>query len=146
MPIISPEVKSKARNRKVSALGVCGFIEGVLQVIPVDGNFTAGIIVETVEQQILPRDAFLVADNASIHNEPRLCAILDRKNIVLVKLPAYAYDLNPMGMVFGQAKAIARFTPGFFEDNPFLAILSAFQQIRPFNVRNFYQRSWSIVV
>jgi hypothetical protein len=121
----------------------------VLQVIPVDGNFTADIIVESVEQQILPllpRDVFLVADNASVHNEPRLCAILGRKNIVLVKLPDYAYDLNPMEMVFGQAKAIARFRPGFFEENPFLAILSAFQQIRPFNVRNFYQRSWSIVV
>ena len=43
---------SKARNGKVSALGVCGFIEGVLQVIPVAVNFTADIVVETIEQQI----------------------------------------------------------------------------------------------
>ena len=84
----------------------------MLQVIPVAGNFTSDIVVETIEQQILPllpRNVFLVANNASVHDEPSLCAILRRKNITLVKLPAYAYDLNPIEMVFAQAKAIARY-------------------------------------
>ena len=74
--------KSKAQNGKVSALCVCGFIEGVLHVIPVAGNFTADIVVATIEQQmlpLLPRNVFLVADNASVHDEPRLCAILRKK-------------------------------------------------------------------
>ena len=111
--------KSKARNGKVSALGVCGFIEGVLQVIPVAGNFTADIVIETIEQQLLPllpRNVFLVADNASVHDEPRLCAILRKKNITVITLPAFAYDLNPIEMVFAQAKAIAHHTPGFVEN------------------------------
>ena len=94
-----------------------------------------------------PRNVYLVADNASIHNEARLCRILVRKKkITLVKLPAYAYDLNRIEMVFGQAKALARFTGSrFFTQNPMIAIVNAFEQIRQLNVRNFYQRSWRIV-
>lgn len=147
-PCPSFRQKSKARNQKYSVVGVCGFIEGMLTAIPVEGNCTADIIVEIIENQVLPllpRNVFLVADNASVHNEARLCRILARKNITLVKLPAYAYDLNPIEMIFGQAKALARFTPGFFTQNPMLAIVNAFEQIRQFNVRNFYQRSWRIV-
>ena len=66
--------RAKLGMERFPALGVCGFIEGVLQVIPVAGNFTADIVVETIEQQILPllpRNVFLVADNASVHDEPR---------------------------------------------------------------------------
>ena len=141
--------KSQARIGKFSVLGVCGYIEGVVQVIPIAGNCTADIIMESIEHQILPllpRNVFLVADNASVHNEQRLCAILRRKNITLVKLPAYGYDLNPIEMIFGQAKAIARSTPGFIRQNPLIAIINAFENISPLNVRKFYRRSWRISV
>jgi hypothetical protein len=94
----------------------------------------------------LSYNTFLVADNASVHDQHSLPRILARKNITLVKLPAYSYDLNPMEMVFGNAKAIARFTPGFVSRNPMLAIVSAFEQIRPLSVRRFYQISWTISV
>ena len=68
--------------------------------IPIAVNCTADIIIASIQHQILPllqRNVFLVADNASVHNEQRLCAILRQRNITLiVKLPAYAYDLNPI--------------------------------------------------
>ena len=82
----------------------------------------------------------MVADNASVHDELRLCAILRRKNITLVKLPPYAYDLNPIEMVFAKPKAIARYTPGFPDENALLVIVTAFEQISPLNVRRFYRR------
>ena len=62
------------------------------------------------------------------------------------ELPGYSYDLKPIEMVFGQAKAIARFTPGFLKENTMLAIVSAFEQISPLNVRHFYQRSWRVLL
>ena len=141
--------QSRARAGKFSTLGVCGFNEGDLQAIPVEGNFTADLITDIIENQVLPllpENSYLVVDNASVHNEVALCRILARKNITLVKLPGCSYDLNPIEMVFAQAKAIARFTPEFLKENPMLAIESAFEQIRPLNVRNFYQRSWRVFV
>lgn len=95
---------------------------------------------------LLPQNSYLVADNASIHNEIQIARILSTKNITLVKLPAYSYDLNPIEMVFCHAKAIARYNPGYIRENPLLAIVSAFQKIDPVCVRNFYRRSWNIFV
>ena len=121
----------------------------MIQAIPVAGALTAELVTEIIENQVLPllpRNSFLVADNASVHNEVALCRILARKNITLVKLPAYSYDLNPIEMVFGLVKAIAPFSPGFLRTNPMLAIINAFEQVRPINVRNFYKRSWGVFV
>jgi len=130
-------------------LAVCGFTEGVIQAIPVAGTLTAELVTEIIENQVLPllpRNSFLVADNARVPNEVALCRILARKNITLVKLPAYRYDLNPVEMVFGLVKAIGRFSPGFLRTNPMLAIINAFEQVRPINVRNVYKRSWGVFV
>jgi len=111
---IVPE-KGRARAGKYSTLAVCGFTEGVIQAIPVAGTLTAELVTEIIENQVLPllpRNSFLVADNASVHSEVALCRILARKNITLVKVPAYSYDLDPIEMVFGLVKAIiARFSP-----------------------------------
>jgi len=140
-------LKGRARGGKYSALAVCGFEEGVVQAIPVEGNLTAPIITDIIENQILPllpHNVFLVADNASVHDEVAICRILSRKNITLVKLPAYNYDLNPIEMVFAQVKAIARFSPGALSQNPMLAIVSAFEQVQSLNVRKFYRRSWRV--
>ena len=41
--------KSRARTGKFSTLGVCGFNEGVLQAIPVEGNFTPDLITDVIE-------------------------------------------------------------------------------------------------
>ena len=115
----------------------------MIQAIPVAGTLTAELVTEIIENQVLPllpRNGFLVADNASVRNEVALCCILARKNKALVKLLAYSYDLNPIEMVFGLVKAIARFSPGFLRTNPMLASINAFEQVRPINVRHFYKR------
>jgi len=72
--------------------------------------------------------------------------MLSRNNITFFKLPAYSYDLNPIEMVISQVKAIARFSPGALSQNPMLAIVSAFEQVQPLNVRKFYRRSWRVSV
>lgn len=51
----------------------------------------------------------MVVDNVSVYNEVVLCCILVRKNIILVKLFVYSYDLNFIEMVFGFVKVIVCF-------------------------------------
>ena len=53
-------------------------------------------------------------DNASIHNDDRRAQILAQKNITMVKLPPYSYDLNPIEMVFGLVKAYSLRHRGLF--------------------------------
>ena len=64
--------KGRARADKYSTLVVYGFTEGVIQAIPVAGTLTAGLVTGIIENQVfslLPRNSFLIADNASVHNE-----------------------------------------------------------------------------
>ena len=75
-------------------------------------------------------------DNASIRNDDRLGHILAQKNITLVKLPPYSYDLSPIEMVFGLTKDI---------DNKAVRILqeylSVFNDISAMAIQNFYHHS-----
>ena len=141
--------KGRARAGKYSTLAVRGFTEGVIQAILVAGTLNTELVTEIIENQVLPLlwcNSFLVPDNAGVHNDVAFCHILAKKNITLVKLPTYSYDLNPIEMVFGLVKAIARFSPCFLRTNPMLAIINAFEQVCPINVRNIYKRSWGVFV
>ena len=132
-----------------SALGVVGYTEGVLMVVTIEGNFNTDLVNDVISRQILPllpRNCFLVADNASVHNDINLANILAPRNITLVKLPAYSYDLNPIEMVFGLAKANAQKTPGVLELNMHVGVIDAFLAISKQQVRRFYGRSWRIYV
>ena len=50
-------------------------------------------------------------DNASIHGDDQNGQILAQKNTILVKLPPYSYDLNPIEVVFGLGKFYKIFPP-----------------------------------
>ena len=102
-----PSFASKVKPVKTLVLGVTGF-HGVVQAIPFDANYMAAIFEHAIEHiilPVLPNNCYVVMDNASIHNDDRLVQILAQKNITLVKLPPYSYDLNPIEMVFGLVKA-----------------------------------------
>ena len=99
----------KVKPDKTSVIGAVGF-DGLVQAVPFDANYTAAIFEQAMEHivlPVLPDNCYLVMDYASIHNDYRLdlAQILAPKNITLVKLPPYSYDLNPIEMVFGIAKA-----------------------------------------
>ena len=142
-----PSYQAKSGATAHSVLGVVGYREGVITAIPIKDNYNTVLVNEVIQNQVLPllpRNCYLVADNASIHNNAELANILAIKNITLVKLPAYSYDLNPIEMVFGLAKAMARKNPGALKDNALLATVDSFIQISPVTVRKYYQRSWRI--
>jgi len=53
-----------------------------MQAIPFAGTLTAELVTEIIENQVLPllpHSSFLVADNASVHNEVALCCIFSQK-------------------------------------------------------------------
>ena len=122
--------KSRARAGKFSTLGVCGFNEGVLQAIPVEGNFTADLITDVIENQVLPllpANSYLVADNASVHNEIVLCRILARKNITLVKLPVCLVEKINFSWVNSPSPLKKKFTTmEIVGCHPFLSHVNAF--------------------
>ena len=85
-----------------------GYNEGNVNCYLVSGSFNAVSISNAIEYPFLPylpRDSFLVLDNASIHN--------DAVQNVLVKMPTYPFHLNPIESVFSIVKAKTLKTTGF---------------------------------
>ena len=93
-----PSFAPKVKPDKTSVSGVVGF-HGLVKAI-LYGQITLQQAMETIVLPVLPHNCYLVMDNASIHNNDRLAQILAQKDITLVKLPPYSYDLNPIEMVF----------------------------------------------
>ena len=124
-------------------MAVTGF-HGIVQVVPFNENFTAAIFEYAMEHiilPVLPNDCYTVMDNASIHNDDRLAHILAQRNIMLVKLPPYSYDLNPIEMVFSLAK-IYSLHHNDIDDKAVRTVRSF--NVTPLAIQNFYRRSWRI--
>ena len=124
LPSFAPKVKPD----KTPVICVVGF-HWLVQVISFNTNYTTAIFEQTMEHIIilvLPHDCYLVMDIASIHNDDHLAQILAQKNITLVKLPPYSYDLNPIEMIFGPAKAYSLRHKDI--DNKSVQILSEFSR------------------
>ena len=127
---------------KTSVIGVAGF-HGLVQAIPFDANYTAAIFEQAMEHivlPVLPHNCYLVMDNALTHNDNCLAKILAQKNITLAKLPPLSFDLNPIEMVFGLAKAYSLRHKDIH--NKAVGILSAFNDISAVAIQNFCRRSW----
>ena len=80
-------------------LNMICYNHGVLAAYPIHGSFNRVQFNYGVTQYFFPlieHDSFLVMDNDSIHNEQELRNILAPKNITLVTLQPYSYDLNPI--------------------------------------------------
>ena len=86
LPSFAPKVKPD----KTCVIGVVGFLRFV-QAIRFDTNAYRS-------SSLAPQICFNTQWWLS-------CSISSWKNITLVKLPTYSYDLNPIEMVFGLAKA-----------------------------------------
>ena len=60
MDVLTQDLQAQPSDLKVehevasiySALSVCGFEEGIVQAIPVEGNLTAPIITDIIENQV----------------------------------------------------------------------------------------------
>ena len=133
---------------KWSVLGAVGFNQGLIHAVPVPANYNRVLFNDVLANHImplLPNNCYVAMDNASIHNDNDISMILAAKNITLVKLPPYSYDLNPIELVFGLAKSNSRRNPGFLSDDMVQGIVDAFVPVTPGQVQQFYRNAWDVI-
>ena len=144
VPIITLQ---RGQTEKWSVVALVCYNQEVTQAVPVPVNCNAFLFNFILENQLLPLLPFnscLVIDNASVHVDAQIQPILAQKSITLIKLPTYSYDLNPIEMVFGFAKAYARRMPGSLRQNIPIAILDSFQEVSLQSVQRAYKNSWRV--
>ena len=77
-----------------------------------DGGYTQELFESFIVNQVLPQcnpwpgpRSVLVMDNASIHNIPRITAICEAQGVIVLQLPPYSPDYNPIKQSFQVLKA-----------------------------------------
>lgn len=116
--IISSDFNRTRRHSFLPLLGITGFIASMC----IQDSFNEYSFEEWVETVALPAmNAYplpcsvLVMDNAPIHKEETIRALCTAKGVVLLMLPPYSPDFNPIENAFGLFK---RYLQPHYEDTP----------------------------
>lgn len=90
-------------------------VEGLLHLLVYQGHTTTEGFLEWLEVGVLPRmnqfpdrNSILVMDNASWHRDLRVAALCARFRVLLIYLPPYSPDFNPIEAYFGDCKSQIR--------------------------------------
>ncbi len=108
--------KLLARGKRVSAIAAISSI-GILDVQFLKGSIDGEIFANFVELSVLPHllpfdgvnpNSIVVMDNASIHYNERVRSLISSVGALLVFLPPYSPDLNPIEESFSAVKSFLR--------------------------------------
>ncbi|MGI4852149.1 MAG: IS630 family transposase [Janthinobacterium lividum] len=103
-----------ARSERYSILPAYT-VEGILTADVYTGTTDTEVFAAWIEEKLLPRcsrfpapRSVVVMDNASIHHSERITELFEEAGVVLVYLPPYSPDYNPIEEFFAQLKACIR--------------------------------------
>lgn len=105
---VARPLKRSERWSILPALCNNGYIDWLVH----QGSITAEIFLAFLKERVLPnceaypgRRSVLVMDNASIHKDSRIKALCEEVGVLLVFLPPYSPDFNPIESTFKDLKA-----------------------------------------
>ena len=108
---ISRPIKRLERQSILLALTISSYIEQII----FQGSITADLYLKFVVEKVLPHctlypgpQSVLIMDNASIHRDSRLQQACDDAGVLLLFLPLYLLDYNPIEATFKDLKAWIR--------------------------------------
>ena len=87
----------------------------------------------------------VVLDNASIHLDPRILAMVRSVGAVIVPLPAWSYDLNPIEKAFSKVKAWLRRHRSYATARPRAALSAALSAVSARDARGYFRScGWEV--
>lgn len=104
-------VDSIPRNRGRNLTLLCGLTSrGPVADMVVEGGVSGDVFVAYVRQVLVPmlREGQVVLDNLGAHHRPEVRTLVEATGALLVYLPPYSPDLNPIELLFSKLKAAMR--------------------------------------
>ena len=95
---------------------------------------------ETLIPTLHPWD-IVIMDNLRTHHIEEVRATLSRAGVMLMYLPAYSPDLNPIEMMWSKVKAILRRVKKRTVENLIAAIEEAMKEITPEDCQGWFRKS-----
>ena len=88
-------------------------------------------------------NSVIIMDNAKIHHDNELIALIEGLGCRVVFLPPYSPDYNPIETAFSTIKSWIRYNHIFMEtcNDPMYALLVACSQITPQMAKSYFEAS-----
>ena len=106
--------KLLVRGKRISAIAAMSWSEGILDVDLTSGSVNGDTFYDFVCGTLIPnmhpfdglsRNSIVVMDNCSIHHTERVRQLLDTAGILVIFLPPYSPDFNPIESAFSYVKS-----------------------------------------
>ena len=136
------------RGKRIGALT----LNGILEYRFIDGTTNGDIFQDFVEIELLPQllpfnglndNSVVVMDNASIHHSQAIFDLVSSVGAILIYLPPYSPDLNPIEEAFSSVKAYLKAHEAilYSENDIKMVVEASFSSISTNNCRGWFTDS-----
>lgn len=140
-------IRNVAHGDSPAVCGICALSLSVMLAFHiVEDNVNADMFMDALEHYIIINMnpfplpcSVLVLDNASTHDMLRIAQLCDRFHIIIVPLPTYSYDFNPLELALHQSKEYVRIRYGVCEGTIMDKLAEGFNQVNQENAINYYR-------
>jgi transposase len=116
---IMAEKSGNRKGKRISVIAVRNHKHQLLHPFYFEGSTNKEIFKTYLTKILLlnlPKDSYLIIDNASFHKGEEIENLIKESNIKLIYLPTYSPDLNPIEKKWAQVKYYYRKLTHYFED------------------------------
>lgn len=116
---IMAEKSGNRKGKRISVIAVRNHKHQLLHPFYFEGSTNKEIFKTYLTKILLlnlPKDSYLIMDNASFHKGEEIENLIKESNIKLIYLPTYSPDLNPIEKKWAQVKYYYRKLTYYFED------------------------------
>lgn len=114
--------------------------QGIIASASFDGGTTAARFVEFIRAELLPvlrKERILVLDNLAAYNDRRVDAMVESAGGVVLRLPPYSPDFNPIENAISKIRAMLRKQAMRTLPGLFAGIAQALRAVTAADARNF---------
>mmetsp|Transcript_9951 Transcript_9951/g.17756 ORF Transcript_9951/g.17756 Transcript_9951/m.17756 type:complete len:266 (+) Transcript_9951:462-1259(+) len=147
-----PVYQDLVRGTSFSALGVLSLYGMVDYAITSAKGVKTDMFVSMVADHIVPHcqefpgpNSVVVMDNAEVHRDLRVRALIEATGARLLFLPAYANNLNPIEESFAKAKRFLERERELCQEDAKVAIAAAFESITAKDCAGYFQHAGYLV-
>ena len=138
-PLVGPE-QAYARGQHISMVAALRH-DGISALMTVDGGVKTGNFLRFVRQRLVPtlRKGDIVCwDNINMHRNSEVLEAVEGAGAVVLRLPRYSPDLNPIEAAWAKVKAIVRKVAPTNVSDLKTAIRGALHLVRPSDAAGWF--------
>ena len=119
-------------------------LDGSVAYTTYSGGTTGARFIEYLKETLIPTLKpwdIVIMDNLRVHHIEEVRTLLSRAGVMLMYLPAYSPDLNPIEMMWSKVKAILRKVKERTQETLVAAIKEAMKEITPEDCQGWFRKS-----